>query len=417
MLLDNGFEIRDKHDLIDMLWQDYKEKYEAGNPSDSCIYGFLKKDNDRKAAVLAATDDLESVSAKRINLYQMIRAISIAYREERISAGAALILLQKTMDSDKKAGKQVKGLSEEIVRCDSKEQKSILAERLFSGENAILASYLEKLLERLVTNYFNPYGYSVNSLKEKAPAKAEDTLGTAYEAEEKERAQREIERKYQDTEKEGYKDDIRLLNEYISHIGSDAIGSGNAADAALLDDPYYQEKCTRLFRKLKEMENKDVVKSVFIPLGFHPGTGCGVFILGTEVLPEEKEQADCSFAVIAYQYREMMDGELQYFMTTVRFADIHSAVKYMHDSRSEQYDNYYDSCTENAGKTMYLLEQLPEELRGFIDHTSYGRYTEADRKAIEKYKEKKDALSDTKAAVAVSQKQAAAKGRRKLLQK
>ena len=76
MLLDNGFEIRDKHDLIDMLWQDYKEKYEAGNPSDSCIYGFLKKDNDRKAAVLAATDDLESVSAKRINLYQMIRAIS-----------------------------------------------------------------------------------------------------------------------------------------------------------------------------------------------------------------------------------------------------------------------------------------------------------------------------------------------------
>ena len=48
MLLDNGFEIRDKHDLIDMLWQDYKEKYEAGNPSDSCIYGFLKKDNDRK---------------------------------------------------------------------------------------------------------------------------------------------------------------------------------------------------------------------------------------------------------------------------------------------------------------------------------------------------------------------------------
>lgn len=381
MRLNNGEELRDKSGLLLLLHKDWLKHDGEGTRNQSFIYRQLKEDKDKKADLIAeqpeeyvrAYENRKEKTAgtpsggktERLGQYELIEAVCVAYRRGEISEEKAFDLLRRIFQAQSRKAVTMAQAINEIAACreSEAEERNEKIRQLFS-ERSVLQDYKEKLVKELVDNYFQPYGLTG---KDSRSLEKQQTRSGIH-------------------SRQAYRDDIFLLDRYLKHIGNGQVTEGRKPGAMgqelWIKASPYQEQCESLYEKLNRLESG--VRELLIPLGFDPGTGCGIFIIGRNRIDRYSVEQfygdyhiypNCYFAVIYYvedmteidnKIREegkYLPGEMSFRMQAELFPTLAAAIESIEENLTDFYDSY-----DRDNMDLHVWQKLPEKLQGFFDH-------------------------------------------------
>lgn len=333
MMIGGKTEIRNREDLYLQIWKDWtrhskkidSEEY-SGSRQDSFIYIYLKDLNDSMArkslenvepeAIEGFLDDcITGSGGQRSNNYRRLEILCAAYARGMVGPDRALFYLDHIVKKDKKTAGSIEKWIRDIR---SKVDDETAAKSIFTDEPLELQKYKDRLLYRVINDKFKKYGFITEAeTEENYGSEKNEPLITDYRV----RSGKKVENLYED--------DISMLDAYLSLRGSNGSVSGDDERRGdlILNDSRHKDVCSNSYLKLNaNKEEYSEPGDAYIPLGFDPVTGAGIFIIGKNKVSrralnafrhriqdsggnERKGEREVYYAVVYFGYVDCEDGE------------------------------------------------------------------------------------------------------------
>ena len=379
MIIGGKTEIRSREDLYLQIWKDWirhskkadSEEY-SGLRQDSFIYGYLKDLNDsmaRKSLENVEAEDVEGFldecitgsGGQRTNNYRRLEILCAAYARGLVGPGRALYCLECIVKKDKKSAGSIEKW---IKRIRGREDEETAAKTIFTDEPLELQKYRDRLLYRVINDKFKKYGFITEAeTEENYGSENNKALITDYRV----RSGKKVENLYDD--------DISMLDAYLSLKSSKGPVSGNndrSGDLILYDSKHKDVCCNQYLNLNAGRQEYCEPLDAYIPLGFDPVTGAGVFIIGKNKVSRR--------ALEAYKNRcDKKEKDKKAFFAVVYFSnklgEDPGGEKYYYDcDKGDYYEGDDDDVYEGDGCIlikMTLYDDYEDAIKGLKDHKDY----------------------------------------------
>lgn len=302
--------IMSKSDFYDALWNDFTSRPE-NERTNSFIYCYTRENKNIRAEVIGRAKEsvIDYSRRSKKDKYILLRSAYIAVGRELMTeqdyAEILKLLLGKKLPAKYKciSGKEIVEKAEERF------------ERQF--------------LMGSINDYFYNLGYRSGH---------NDEFGQITKVHNRQ------------VKENGYNDEFLMLHEFNKFTDRNGQNeqAGNPVHSGEITDEYIG-KCTELYYSLL----RDKQTNVFVPLHIDSSTGAGIYIIGSERFPMDKDKELCHICIVCFDWVDVFQSESEKVADEI---ELHTSVIKSYDSVPRAFKDFTKLQSNQEFFSRYPLE-------------------------------------------------------------